>query len=98
MESTFTAQDLQVRGVAMPNRGMATATIQCTQHVDPVMARSFAQLAEVAVKKHNLERDSLLVSQLHNIISCYMPMIEWEGFGVGSGEPHNGGWGDSGRS
>ena len=26
------------------------------------MARSFAQLAEVAVKKHNLEKDSLLVS------------------------------------
>ena len=61
MESTFTAQDLQVRGVAMPNTGVATATIRCTQHVDPVMARSFAQLAEVAVKKHNLERDSLLV-------------------------------------
>lgn len=63
MESTFTAQDLQVRGVAMLNRGVAASTtIQCTQHVDPVMARSFAQLAEVAVKKHNLERDSLLVS------------------------------------
>lgn len=28
------------------------------------MARSFAQLAEVAVKKHNLEKDSLLVSPL----------------------------------
>ena len=39
------------------------------QHVDPVMARSFSQLAEVAVKKHNLERDSLLVSPRENIIS-----------------------------
>ncbi|XP_065888621.1 E3 ubiquitin-protein ligase TRIP12-like isoform X2 [Dysidea avara] len=37
-----------------------TFTAQDLQHVDPVMARSFAQLAEVAVKKHNLERDSLL--------------------------------------
>ena len=37
-----------------------TFTAQDLQHVDPVMARSFAQLAEVAVKKHNLEKDSLL--------------------------------------
>jgi len=29
------------------------------------MARSFAQLAEVAVKKHNLEKDLLLVSFLY---------------------------------
>lgn len=27
MESTFTAQDLQVRGVDMPNRGVANTTI-----------------------------------------------------------------------
>lgn len=59
MENTFTAQDLQVGGVAIPFVGVATKSIQ---HVDPVMARSFAQLAEVAVKKHNLERDLLLVS------------------------------------
>lgn len=33
------------------------------QHVDPVVARSFAQLAAVAVKKHALESDPLLVSE-----------------------------------
>ena len=32
------------------------------QHVDPVMARSFAQLAAIAVKKRALESDPLLVS------------------------------------
>jgi E3 ubiquitin-protein ligase TRIP12 len=30
------------------------------QHVDPVVARSFAQLAAVAVNKHKLESDPLL--------------------------------------
>ena len=72
MESTFTAQDLQVRGVAMSNRGVPATTVQPMQHVDPVMARSFSQLAEVAVKKHNLERDSLLVSPVENITSQYI--------------------------
>lgn len=47
------------------------------QHVDPVMARSFAQLAEVAVKKHNLERDSLLVrpQQPIDIPACYKVLL-----------------------
>ncbi len=39
-----------------------TFTAQDLQHVDPVMARSFAQLAAVALKKHTLESDPLLVS------------------------------------
>ena len=33
------------------------------QYVDPIVARSFAQLAAVAVKKHALESDPLLVSE-----------------------------------
>ena len=33
-----------------------------SQHVDPMIARSFAQLASVAVKKHALESDPLLVN------------------------------------
>lgn len=33
------------------------------QHVDAIVARSFAQLAAVAVKKHALESDPLLVSE-----------------------------------
>jgi len=40
-----------------------TFTAQDLQHVDPVVARSFAQLAAVAVKKHALESDPLLVSE-----------------------------------
>ena len=36
------------------------------QHVDPIVARSFAQLAAVAVKKHALESDPLLVSEEAN--------------------------------
>ncbi|CAI7994466.1 E3 ubiquitin-protein ligase TRIP12 [Geodia barretti] len=39
-------------------QGMFTA--QDLQHVDPVVARSFAQLAAVAVNKHKLESDPLL--------------------------------------
>ena len=39
-----------------------TFTAQDLQHVDPTVARSFAQLAAVAVKKHSLESDPLLVS------------------------------------
>ena len=38
-----------------------TFTAQDLQHVDPVVASSFAQLAAVAVKKHTLESDPLLV-------------------------------------
>ena len=38
-----------------------TFTAQDLQHVDPIVARSFAQLAAVAVKKHSLESDPLLV-------------------------------------
>ena len=49
-------------GVAIVYQRGVADSIFSTQHVDPVMARSFAQLAEVAVKKHNLEKDSLLVS------------------------------------
>ena len=37
-------------------------TAQDLQHVDPVLSRSFAQLADVAVRKHHLESDPLLVS------------------------------------
>lgn len=36
-------------------------TAQDLQYVDPVIARSFAQIADVAVKKHQLENDPLLV-------------------------------------
>ena len=36
-------------------------TAQDLLHVDPVMARSFAQLADVAVKKHQLDCEPLLV-------------------------------------
>ena len=39
-----------------------TFTAQDLQYVDPVVANSFAQLAAVAVKKHTLESDPLLVS------------------------------------
>ncbi len=39
-----------------------TFTAQDLQDVDPVVARSFAQLAAVALKKHTLESDPLLVS------------------------------------
>ena len=38
-----------------------TFTAQDLQHVDPVVANSFSQLAAVAVKKHTLESDPLLV-------------------------------------
>lgn len=38
-----------------------TFTAQDLQHVDPIVANSFAQLAAVAVKKHTLESDPLLV-------------------------------------
>ena len=38
-----------------------TFTAQDLQHVDPVVASSFAQLAAVAVKKHTLESDPQLV-------------------------------------
>ena len=38
-----------------------TFTAQDLQHVDPIIARSYAQLAAVAVKKHRLESDPLLV-------------------------------------
>lgn len=38
-----------------------TFTAQDLQHVDPVVARSFGQLASVALKKHSLEKDPLLV-------------------------------------
>ena len=37
------------------------STVRHMQHVDPVVARSFAQLAAVAVKKHKLETDPMLV-------------------------------------
>ena len=37
-------------------------TAQDLQHVDPTVARSYSQLAAVAVKKHALESDPLLVS------------------------------------
>ena len=39
-------------------------TAQDLLHVDPVMARSFAQLADVAVKKHQLDCEPLLVSSV----------------------------------
>ena len=39
----------------------STFTAQDLQHVDPVLANSFSQLAAVAVKKHTLESDPLLV-------------------------------------
>jgi hypothetical protein len=38
-----------------------TFTAQDLQLVDPVVARSFGQLASVALKKHSLEKDPLLV-------------------------------------
>ena len=38
------------------------------QHVDPVVARSFAQLAAVAVNKHKLESDPMLVSDRSPLI------------------------------
>jgi len=38
-----------------------TFTAQDLQHVDPIVARSFGQLAAVALKKHSLENDPLLV-------------------------------------
>ena len=38
-----------------------TFTAQDLRHIDPIVARSFAQLAAVAVKKHSLENDPLLV-------------------------------------
>lgn len=41
-----------------------TFTAQDLQHVDPIVARSFGQLASVALKKHSLEKDSLLVRLL----------------------------------
>jgi len=41
-----------------------TFTAQDLQHVDPTVARSFAQLAAVAVKKHSFESDPLLVTFL----------------------------------
>ncbi len=44
------------------DEGMFTG--QDLQFVDPIMARSFAQLAAVAVKKHALESDPLLVRSL----------------------------------
>ena len=44
------------------------------QHVDPVVARSFAQLAAVAVNKHKLESDPLLVryNPCTNIMCIYI--------------------------
>lgn len=38
-----------------------TFTARDLQHVDPIVARSFGQLASVALKKHSLENDPLLV-------------------------------------
>lgn len=40
-----------------------TFTAQDLQHVDPVVARSFGQLASVALKKHSLEKDPLLTKK-----------------------------------
>ncbi len=45
-------------------------TAQDLQHVDPVLSRSFAQLADVAVRKHQLECDPLLVSYYTVIYCC----------------------------
>ncbi len=42
--------------------GEESFTAQDLQHVDPVLSRSFAQLADVAVRKHQLDCDPLLVS------------------------------------
>lgn len=47
-----------------------TFTAQDLQHVDPVVARSFAQLAAVALKKHTLENDPLLVSGVVAVGMC----------------------------
>ena len=46
-------------------------TAQDLQYVDPVIARSFAQIADVAVKKHQLENDPLLVRVPSLCLSCY---------------------------
>ena len=46
-------------------------TAQDLQYVDPVMARSFAQIADVAVKKHQLENDPLLVRVPSPSLSYY---------------------------
>ena len=73
LEDTFTAQDLQVMGCDCMFRRVWLSSL--AQHVDPVMARSFAQLAEVAVKKHNLERDSLLVRLPTNTPSCHKVLL-----------------------
>jgi len=73
LEDTFTAQDLQVEGCGYVFRKVSLSCL--AQHVDPVMARSFAQLAEVAVKKHNLERDSLLVWLPINTPSCHKALL-----------------------
>lgn len=46
-------------------------TAQDLQHVDPIVARSYAQLATVAVRKHQLESDPLLVGlHLHSVCVC----------------------------
>lgn len=65
-------------GVAIQIKVWLLAIVLLLQHVDPVMARSFSQLAEVAVKKHNLERDSLLVS----VYCCavWLKIFEWQNF------------------
>ena len=47
-----------------------TFTAQDLQYVDPVVARSFAQVAAVAVKKHSLENDHLLVSNSCSTKTC----------------------------
>ena len=76
LERTFTAQDLQVCVcvwvcgcvgvwvcVCVGGCVSLTNNLFPIQYVDPVVARSFAQLAAVAVKKHALESDPLLVSE-----------------------------------
>lgn len=45
--------------------------------MDPIVARSFGQLAAVALKKHSLENDPLLVSELglFKLALCYAVMF-----------------------
>lgn len=67
LEGTFTAQDLQVplhTYMYNSEKVHESFVVHVLQHVDPVVARSFAQLAAVAVKKHRLEGDPTLVSHI----------------------------------
>lgn len=52
-----------------------TFTAQDLQHVDPIVARSFAQLAAVVLKKHSLENDPLLVNRLYDVVYFEAPIL-----------------------